>query len=164
MTADAQLGAQPAGAPSTVGLTPGPLVAAVWFFLFGAVGLLVIAAAPALLRGLGVTEVSLVAPEVPAPHPLAPKGGEPAFGREGHGFEVGPGAANDDVELVMAPRALSLRSEPSAKAKVVLEAKKGSQLLVMREQDGWVLVMAPSKNKADPPNLGWVSLADLLRP
>ncbi len=163
MTADAQLGAQPAGAPSTVGLTPGPLVAAVWLFLFGAVALLVVAGAPALLRGLGVTDVTLVQPEGPAPHPLAPKGGEPGAFRDSP-FELGPGAANDDVELVMAPRALSLRSEPSAKAKVVLEAKKGSQLLVMREQDGWVLVMAPSKNKADAPNLGWVSLADLLRP
>jgi 6-pyruvoyl-tetrahydropterin synthase len=50
------------------------------------------------------------------------------------------------------------------KFEVVLEAKKGSHLIVMQEQDGWVLVMAPSKNKADAPNLGWVSLADLLRP
>jgi hypothetical protein len=138
------------------------MLAAAWLFLLGAAGLLVFTGAPAVLRGLGVTEVTLVQPEGPAPHPLAPK--EPAFGREGHGFELGPGAANDEVELVMAPRALSLRAEPKASSKVVLEAKKGSHLIVMQEQDGWVLVMAPSKNKADAPNLGWVSLADLLRP
>lgn len=141
-----------------------PLTLTTWLLLAGAAIVVAGSAAPSVLRHMGVTEVNVLA--TPAARPGdAPVPFDEDVHRSVRNLEREARAAERDVdpvpgldeEMLHAPRDLTLRAEPKSGAKAVGSAKKGSLVLVMREQGPWALVMVPGAEPTDDPTMGWVA-------
>lgn len=136
---------------ATVGTAPIGL--ATWLLLVGGLVVLAASAAPSLLRNMGLTEATVLV------SPLAagvetPKGIEEDVHRSVRNLERQIPPADD--EIVHAPRGFDLRADPSDTSPEVGKVKKGTLVLVMRDEGDWVLVMVPGARKSDEPSLGWV--------
>lgn len=144
-----------------------PLTLTTWLLLSGAAIVVAGSAAPSVLRHMGVTEVNVLASparpaDAPAPFDEDVHRSVRNLEREARAAErdVDPVPALDE-EMLHAPRELTLRAEPKVGAKSVGSAKKGSLVLVMREQGPWALVMVPGAEPTDDPTMGWVASESL---
>lgn len=148
--------------PQPSSLARGPLAFATWLLSAATVGLVVLTALPALARHLGITEANVKVGEGPTRHPLAapPDLGE-AVSRSIDRLEDAPHGG--DFDALVAPRALSVRTEPKADARLIKTVKKGERLTVMDQAGPWVLV-AIATDANGGLELGWVATSEFSRP
>jgi uncharacterized protein YgiM (DUF1202 family) len=111
---------------------------------------------------MGITEANVVVGEAPRRHPLAapPDLGE-AVSRSIDRLDDAPHGG--DFDALIAPRALSVRTEPKADARLIKTVKKGERLTVMDQAGPWVLVAFPAGPNGEL-DFGWVATSELSRP
>jgi uncharacterized protein YgiM (DUF1202 family) len=143
-------------------LARAPIALATWLLAAVTLGLVVLTALPALARHLGITEAKVVVGDGPTRHPLAapPDVGE-AVSRSIDRLDDAPHGG--DFDTLTAPRALSVRAEPKADARLLRTLKKGERLTVMDQAGPWVLVAVGSGSDGAL-ELGWVATSELSRP
>jgi uncharacterized protein YgiM (DUF1202 family) len=148
--------------PRPTALARTPLALATWLLAAVTIGLVVLTTLPAVARHMGITEANVVMGDAPTRHPLAapPDLGE-AVSRSIDRLDDTPHGG--DFDTLIAPRALNVRAEPKADARLLKTLKKGERLTVMDQAGPWVLVATASGSDGGL-ELGWVATSELSRP